>query len=99
MTGQDGLAGRRAAPGSTECGLRAGARPGPPLPPPDPTVALYLFGSCFGDWVGPDRGPRMCAELRPPPRTHLPSLSLPAAPQPGAGTASQSWADVLGLSP
>lgn len=21
---------------------------------PNPTVALYLFGSCFGDWVGLD---------------------------------------------
>lgn len=95
--GQEGLARRWAGPGSTECGLWAWVRPVPSLSPsPNPTVALYLFGSCFGDWVGLDHGPKdVCrASPYPPPLTHLPCpLSLLPTPQPGAKTASYSRAE------
>lgn len=48
---------------------------------PDPTVALYLFGSCFGDWVGLDWS-QGCVQSFTLPHLHTPSntLSLLSAP-------------------
>jgi hypothetical protein len=34
---------------------------------PNPTVALYLFGICFGDWVGLDYGPKDVCRASPYP--------------------------------
>ena len=87
MIGQDGLAGRWARPGSTECGLWAWVRPVPSLSPSHPpTVALYLFGSCFGDWVGLDHGPKDVCRASPslPHLTHLPVSSV-CSPPPSLG--------------
>lgn len=57
---------------------------------PNPTVALYLFGSCFGDWVGLDWSKGCVQSFTLPPLTHPPpyTLSLLSDPQPGARTAS-----------
>ena len=46
-----------------------------PFLPPNTGVALVVFDSCFGDRVGLDCGPRMCAELYHP--THpVPSVCI-----------------------
>lgn len=57
---------------------------------PNPTVALYLFGSCFGDWVGLDWS-QGCVQSFTLPHLHTPSNTLSllsAPPQPGARTTS-----------
>lgn len=86
--GQEGLARRWAGPGSTECGLWAWVRPVPSLSlSPNPTVALYLFGSCFGDWVGLDCGPkdvcRASPTLHPLHTCPVPSVCSPPTPSLG----------------
>lgn len=56
---------------------------------PNPTVALYLFGSCFGDWVGLDWSQGCVQSFTLTPLHTLPyTLSLLSDPQPGARTAS-----------
>lgn len=51
-------------------------------PSPNPTVALYLFGSCFGDWVGLDCGPKDVCRASPFPLSppYTPALSPQSAP-------------------
>ncbi|KAF7481159.1 Hypothetical predicted protein [Marmota monax] len=50
--------------------------PIPSLSSPNPMVALYLFGSCFGDWVGLDCGPKDVCRASP-----YPLYTPPLTPQ------------------
>lgn len=85
VIGQECLARSWARPGSTECGLWAWVRPVPSLSPsPTPTVALYLFGSCFGDWVGLDCGSKDVCRASPSP-LYTPPPSPQSAPNPSLG--------------
>lgn len=85
VIGQECLARSWARPGSTECGLWAWVRPVPSLSPsPTPTVALYLFGSCFGDWMGLDCGSKDVCRASPSP-LYTPPPSPQSAPNPSLG--------------